>query len=370
MINTNELRPLALPVKKFFNSWVNFDENTQQALTFSLRDGLVFFNGRVKKATPATAELVAQIPNGYEPYRSAGGSVSFIGNGATSLEHAAFGAVDNGSNPATLSLYKIGSHTPFVLDFCNFYKANPRISGIYSAELAETCDKVSVIVPKNINATSLSKVCFYFHGAGDNYISHLTGADGGTSDVLRSVLLALIDDGWIVVSSNGGSITNHWGNPASSLATSTVLAWLKDKFNITKTVAVGQSMGGLSSLRALSLNPDITNWYGIYPVCNLESSKLNPIFSADVLAAHGGQSAYDANKSSCDPMLMSASLFAGKKMRSIASYADSLVPRASHSDLLKTRLIGVVTMQVDSHVDAHGHASAFIPADVIAHLNS
>lgn len=369
------LIPFNCQVKAFKNSWVNYTEDgTQQKLTFTLSDGLVYFSGRLRNPTNTdnSTDTVAIFPNGYEAAGSGGGAAGYL-DAASVVALANYGInAPGGSAPGYLTLYRNTGGICGILDISGSYVSKGNVSSIYYKALPLASEEMTITFPKTVNPKDPLKVCFYFHGAGDTYDSHFTGVDTATStfNLLRSTLNALIADGWVVVTHKGGNNPLHWGNNESDLAVTAAIAWLKSTFNITKMVALGQSMGGLSSLRALSKNASITNWYGIYPVCNLDNMKNNAAYGGGVTTAYGGQAGYDVAKANTDPMLIPATLFAGKKMRAIASSGDTVVPRAQHSDLFKTRIAGVVTLTVDTHTGDHGDTTAFQPAQVVAHFNS
>jgi hypothetical protein len=187
---------------------------------------------------------------------------------------------------------------------------------------------------------------------------------------MRSTINALLDDGWAIISSTGGSLALHWGNPDSFVATNAAIKWLRSYFDVTKLTCLGQSMGGLASLRALTDIPGITNWYGIYPVTNqVWIRDAGGSLTAGQTAAYSAFGGVTANLPTCDPQTRAAAAYAGKKMRAIASAADTLVSKANNTDLLFTK-VGAGIMTVDVHTGDHGDLSAFQPATVVAHLNS
>lgn len=367
------LAHLVLPGQGFQNGWTNWANTGQQKLTFSLRDGLVFFSGRLKNDTSTnnSNNTVCTIPNGFEALGSGGGAAGVLDSAYTVIL-GNYGINDALGARHYITLYRNVSGTVSIMDLSGTYVSSPRVSNMYYKSLTSVNEELTVALPKGANQYTPLKVCYYFHGAGDTFTSHLTGdaQTSSTSILLRDMLLALLDDGWAVVSHKGGAITNHWGNAASDAAVTASIAWLKSAFTISKIVAVGQSMGGLSSLRAVSKNSEIVNWYGIYPVCNLENMRLNASYQTSVITAYGNQAGYDAYKVNSDPMLMDINLFSGKNLRASASASDTVVPRDQHSDLFKTRIASVTNYVIDTHTGNHGNTSAFVPANILSHLNS
>lgn len=362
--------PQTIPARGFLNSWSNFDANTQQAIAFTAIGNTVFFGGRAKRAgnTVSGSENICNIPTGFEADLTMGGAVGFIdAPPALDLQLCNFGIIDNGANIGTLGIYKKIAGSIFVADFNGSYRSKSTCGGVF--QLKTPTDNINLLVPANFSFYNQNKVCFYHHGSGDDFISHITSPDSitSTSNLTRSTILALLADGWVVASINGGSVAENWGNPASKIASSDAILGLSKTMNISKIVCLGQSMGGLSSLRML-MNPLVSRWYGIYPVCNLDFAYASGSFQPLVLAAFGGQSSYDANKNDCNPLAFSNANFTGKKLRCSASYGDTLVSRTMNADLLVAKLPTLV--QVDAHTGNHGDPSAFLPSTIVAHFNS
>jgi hypothetical protein len=361
--------PMTILARGFLNGWSNFDASTQQAIAFTAIGNTVFFGGRAKRSgnTISGSENICNIPIGFDADLTMGGAVGFI-DGGLDLQLCNFGIIDNGVDVGTLGIYKKIAGSIFVADFNGSYRSKSACGGIFGVSIGTT-DKMSILVPQNFSFYNQNKVCFYHHGSGDDFISHISSPESptSTSKLMRSTILALLADGWVVASINGGAIQENWGNPASATASSNAIAILEKTMNISKITCIGQSMGGLSSLRMLQ-HSSVSRWYGIYPVCNLDYAYSSSAFQSLVLSAFGGQSNYDASKAVCNPLGFKISDFVGKKLRSSASSGDTLVSRSQNSDALLS-MVGTELMSIDTHVGNHGDISAFLPTTIVSHLN-
>ncbi|APW37647.1 hypothetical protein RD110_10960 [Rhodoferax koreense] len=370
-------QPLFVPVRGFLNNWKSLSASNAAATdsqlpVASLNSGTVNLAGRLNKSAgtiAAKGENILNLPTGYEPAYLQGHAGGFLEATTFNVIACQIGFDAQGTLPIMTANVNTAT-TPFLLETNASFKAAPILSGAAYQRNAAVSDDVAVLFPAALPASA--KVCMYFHGAGDDYLSHLTGITAATSTQLlfRATLKALLADGWIVITSSGGSITDHWGNPASWLATQAALAWLKTKLTVAKLSVVGQSMGGLTSLRALAQYSGITNWYGIYPVCNLAYMQASSSFTSAINTAFGGAPGFAANVADCDPMQFSTSQYGGKNMRMTASASDTIVSKANNSDLLVTKVTGTAASVVlTTHTGTHGDPSAFIPADVVAQCN-
>jgi S-formylglutathione hydrolase FrmB len=229
-------------------------------------------------------------------------------------------------------------------------------------------DAVTVLFPSvRPAAGSPIKVVGYFHGAGNDGQSHITDAASATSTqrLLHQYDKDLLQDGWFIISSDGGTNTDHWGNPASWAATTNALAWLQSIFNVYKVASVGQSMGGLSSMRFAAQwvgagGIVVSNCYEIYPVLNLTFMGTNSIFSSIITNSFGGTAAWNANKSACDPMQFTLSQFLNKRISIIASLSDTIVNITNNSIAFSNRVAGTaISCKITTATGNHGDQSHF-----------
>jgi len=285
---------------------------------------------------------------------------------------------DGSTPPLPLSKIKFPGTSPvtnyrFNVNSCNF--RSPGIaSGYMTKAFTGPTDNACVLVPGSIpnNVTGV-KVCAFFHGSGGDDFQSILSSFSGTQFAARATVLGLMADGWVVISSTGGPITDQWGNPTSWTATQAALNWLKSLINVTTLVCVGQSMGGLTSLRAAAYFTGVSKWYGIAPCTNLDWLYQNqPAFVTSMNTAYGSSDypTFVAASVGCDPMQFPVAQFDGLEMRAAASYSDVTVDRVNNTDALVTRLgAHPASFTVLTSTGTHGDPSNFNASDILAFIN-
>lgn len=222
----------------------------------------------------------------------------------------------------------------------------------------------AIRVPKSYDSRLANPLVLYFHGSTDNAQTPFKYAS------LRPVTQALLDAGYIVASSDGHG--NNWGNQDSLDDTYTLYKYVRDHYSIGPVLILSQSMGGLGGLSTILAQdvPGIVGWAGIYPCCNLRAlydggSLTTPIKQAYGIASNGSD--YDSKTAGYDPALYLGNKFRGVGMRFYASPGDTLVPKATNSDLIARK---VARYALESEVVVcsgdHGDPSHFQPSDVLA----
>lgn len=208
---------------------------------------------------------------------------------------------------------------------------------------------------------------------GDVAVLYCHGASGNHTEPASNLLTpALLSKGWMVAAAalNG----NNWGNAASQTTLRALHDYIVANHGISKTVLLGQSMGGLVSLSVLAAGvlSTVKGWAGVVPVCNLADmfrSNSNPPYSAQIRAAYGiasDGSDYASKTSGFDPVLLNGFAFTGRRMRFYASNADTVVPRAAHSNTMSALVAPyAVESVVVSHTGNHSDTSAYQPADLV-----
>lgn len=371
--------PLRLPLRSFRNSWSNYNAAVFPPLTVTVGPtGLMEFSGVIKPSAVvpfASGQSLAELPIGFAPdlqHRSPAVLLNQdAGNAASPCEAILFG---NDSGVPTLAIEANATtvtKTPLMGVSARAYTSTVR-AAIYWRNAVDG-DDVSVIVPPAALVPGVSvKVALWCHGAADDYLSHLSDQNAGSSsNRSRAIIMGLLNDGWIVVGVSAKSSV-HWGNPGAWAAQARAIDWLKSWLTIGKMVAVGQSMGGTLSLHALAAYPEITTWYGIYPVCDI--TNVNAAYSTDITAAYAPHGGVAANLTTSNPTSFPAGTYAGKRLLCTASPGDSAVPKATNADALRTKAIadGAAVATVTATTGEHGDASHFTPAIVtamLAHLN-
>ncbi|MDB6021787.1 MAG: hypothetical protein JWQ04_1644 [Pedosphaera sp.] len=373
--------PLRVPINGWYQSgnsgnaiYSAYGSGQQTPMIYT--DGLsTFTEGTIKlvSGTATTGDLIYEIPNGFEPplpQRSA--SVFFNGTSAVAFAPV-FDSVTDATRPSVVFYY--ATSTPTVSFFENQGRASASgylAGGLYNAFTVPISDRVTVLFPSPLpDFNAGAKVCFYFHGTGDDAWSHISDAVDSTAFLFHSCLKAILQDGWTVISSDGGTAqTNHWGNPNSYVATTNALAWVKSIIPVSKIAVVGQSMGGLSSLRALTSIPGISNCYEIYPVCNLNYMFTNSSFTASITTAYTNSTGFSNCLATCDPMQITLANFAGKNVKMTSSYGDTVVDRTNNADKLLARLTGTAaSVSITTTTGNHGDPGNFLPSAIVTWLD-
>jgi pimeloyl-ACP methyl ester carboxylesterase len=221
---------------------------------------------------------------------------------------------------------------------------------------------MDIVIPTKVDLSGT--LVLYCHGSGE--LSDVWETDS----VKAAVRDTLLGDGHIIATSLAGG--NLWGNDVANTHYVNLVNEVKNRFNVTRVVAIFQSMGGTSGLKIIADNliPNIKGAYCIYPVCNL-ANMYGTSYAAQIAAAYGipGTGDYATQTAGHDPMLFTTTQLQRfiMPMRFTHSYADTVVARAQNTDLFKPIIApyapesGIVTTTGD-----HGDASNFIPADVKA----
>lgn len=369
--------PLRMPVRAFLNGWSNFG-GTQTPLTVTVQPGgRLQYEGLIKPSQAyASNQYFFDLPNGFEPTlttRTAGLLSDQTAGGlqksceyemdATTATPPGLKCETTGVVGPTLNLAQIdaGGYSRYLSGA--IYWANTTIA-----------DDVAVLVPyAAMDPAKTAKVLIWCHGAGDDYLSHISDGNSGFSSRLsRSMVIGLLNDGWIIVSCTATS-AQHWGKPDAWTAQKAAIDWLKSWLSVGKWAVLGQSMGGTLSLRTLAQYPEIRNWYGIYPVCSI-SSMTGGSFGGNITAAYASVGGLAAVQSQTNPILFPAATWAGKRLLATHSPGDTAVPKAANSDALIARAItgGAAVATVTATTGDHGNASNFtapLVTAMLAHVN-
>lgn len=126
---------------------------------------------------------------------------------------------------------------------------------------------------------------------------------------LWPVIDALLEEGYVVMSIDGGTVLTNWGNADQMTAIDAAKTWAQDlvtagidrpRAKAGKIGMMGWSMGGLATLNWHVRNPaSIAGSYLFAPVSDLDIMQANPTYQAAINTAYGGN--YAANATLYDP---------------------------------------------------------------------
>ncbi|MFC5126849.1 alpha/beta fold hydrolase [Pseudoclavibacter helvolus] len=163
---------------------------------------------------------------------------------------------------------------------------------------------------------------------------------------------------------------DSYGNAASLNDLYDVVAHAVANAAISGVVLVGNSMGGVAALNALTRNvlPSIIGVYLTDPVVSLRQRYDNGR-AAEINAAFdlANASEYAAKTAGFDPALAGASAFAGVPIRVLASSGDTSVPLISHGAVLQEKLGGQVEL-TDLGTAGHNTPDRFDGADLVSFI--
>jgi pimeloyl-ACP methyl ester carboxylesterase len=225
---------------------------------------------------------------------------------------------------------------------------------------------MDILIPSKVDLSGT--LVLYCHGSGEL-------ANVWVTDSLKAgVRDTLMGDGHIIAASLAGG--NLWGNDTANTHYVNLVNQVTSRFNVTRIVAIFQSMGGTSGFKIVADNliPNIKGVYCIYPVCNLANLYGNASFTSAIQSAYGipGSGTYATQTAGHDPVLFTTTQLQNftMPMRFTASYGDTVVPRPQNTDQFQPLISpyakesGIITTTGD-----HGDASNFIPSDVKAFID-
>lgn len=222
------------------------------------------------------------------------------------------------------------------------------------------------------NRDPSAPLVIYCHLAGGNEAS----VYGSPPYPHRSAINELRVAGYAVAA--GYFQNDAWGNQTALDRVSALYSLLTGGTRETpsRVILLGESMGGLTALLCLA-DPRFAAVKGAYlwmPVCNLRNMfDSTPAFKESIRAAYGialDYSDYGSLTAGHDPVLLSASLFDGKRLRFTASPDDTTVTKVDNTDMMRTLVTGHATelgLVVASGV--HGDISHYPDQDLVDFCN-
>lgn len=236
--------------------------------------------------------------------------------------------------------------------------------------MAKPSQAWTILPPTTGKPTTATGLVIYHHGAGETVV-HVV-----TNPLTDASITAIRAAGYMVASSTAHG--DNCGNAASLADYVELYRYCADVWKINRVMCIGQSMGSLPALSAVaSKTIPIKGYLGIYPVCSLlyfyESTYSSGAFPTMIKSAYGiagDGSDYAAKTTGYDPMLVTASKYAGVRMRFYASASDLVVGKSENSDAMATLVTGYATeFEVIACSGNHGDPSHFQPTDYVDFLN-
>jgi len=184
---------------------------------------------------------------------------------------------------------------------------------------------------------------------------HGHGGDLSTDANLVSTWRALNDAGYLVACPYLGGET--WGNNAAQAFIAELQDVLVEEFGVDPWVHLyGDSMGAGAALTAIAKGTvPVRSAYLAEAVCDLSEIWADVDYTSILTAYSSNTTLRDAN----DPMQFDAADFAGVPMLFVASASDTAVPKADHTDAMRTKLGTSVPNYLIAATGDHTHASHY-----------
>lgn len=192
----------------------------------------------------------------------------------------------------------------------------------------------------------------YLHGFGGNHESLQSADQAGIAD-------RLVADGYVVAASDAHF--DAFGNAESQQAYVDLARELRDRYSTSRTFLLAESMGTVAALQIVAHDqiPDLVGMVAISGLTDLDTvagTEFEPLLRQ----AYGGRLPTGAE----NPARLSASAFAGTRLRFYVTEGDDLVVSAENATPFVTKVQGVADVSVVQCTGGHVDASCFQPDDI------
>jgi dipeptidyl aminopeptidase/acylaminoacyl peptidase len=194
-------------------------------------------------------------------------------------------------------------------------------------------------------------IVLYVHGNKQTEREVLSGLN------VAPLTAELLKAGYTVVSSRGAG--NAWGNPASLRTYQTLISYVRQVSPVDDLYLMGESMGGLASLKLAGSDPQVKAWIGFYPVCDTRTLQDQEDLREGIADAYPDGKGLETVTPVAIPQRVPLLFF--------ASPDDTRVPKSSNTDACaaKSKKAAVVTTEGN-----HGNASNFQADKVLAFFDA
>jgi hypothetical protein len=226
-----------------------------------------------------------------------------------------------------------------------------------------------IYAPTGRTIGSATRFAMFAHGLTDDQTFIDNPASGsGAFDIVSWAL----DQGWVCAASYAhGDVA---GADVALASMSDMIAWADAAWTVTDIVLHGASMGGLTAVNFYAQGRDarVRGVVGIDPVLDLSWSwgSGSGILASAIRAGYalGTDSQYATKTAGYDPMLLSASVFDGRRFFLSASPADSVVNATSNTLAFMTKVSGHAAVTHYTGSGDHVSAGNFATTQVISWL--
>lgn len=164
---------------------------------------------------------------------------------------------------------------------------------------------------------------------------------------------------------------DSWGNADALADLANLYSLVNGLRPVSKVILVGASMGGLATANAVAAAtvPNVAGAISIDAAFDLAQMYSNAVYTASIKTAYGiasDGSDYATKTAGFDPMLKPGSAYGSLPWRFYASNSDTSVPRASHGDAMRTKVLPLATEAVmNTHVNGHLSGAGVWPHDLV-----
>jgi len=225
----------------------------------------------------------------------------------------------------------------------------------YPIQLSYKSKQFFAYIPASYKGYLKNKVVVFFHDK---------DRDGQTmwSTNERIVLKSLLDEGYVVISSNNMSLSD-WGNAQSIVDFNDLIDCYKDYLNIqTSYFIYSEGMGFLSALNLINHSPSIRvrAILGLSPAVDLSALYNNGTgsLSTSIASAYGLLSAseFATKTNGYNPMSSDCKNFVSVPMLLYASASDTIINKTNNADAFMIKMNGlngsvIVVTTTGDHLD-------------------
>lgn len=229
-------------------------------------------------------------------------------------------------------------------------------------------------LPTSYDSRKPLKLVMCFHGNGSDENHWATNANG------KTVKDALVAAGYAVLGCTYAANKSTWGAQVSLDAYVAAFNRAASLYPVGSVCFYANSMGGIESLLSLAERriPGVCAWVGTSPTTNLadnytSSGAVANGFPALIDTAYGinGGNPYATATAGHDPMLLPVSAFRGIPMLFLAATDDTVVAKASNTDVFVAKLGSANATTVQAGITG-GHSFSFsaYTSQIVAFFNA
>lgn len=233
-------------------------------------------------------------------------------------------------------------------------------------------DNFLIATPVGYDSRKGAPAVIVIHGNGTDEKTWLSNTNA------KAVFDAYLAAGFVVIAAANTGATSTWGATAGLDAYANAYRYARDHYNVSAVGLYANSMGGIEALNLLARDaiPGIAFCALTVPTYDLAENYTNPLYSATIATAYGGD--YATNAVGHDPALMYPLEFRGTPVWALVATDDASVTPSANGlalceDLAETNdvtLVEVTGGHSTSAIATNASAIATWSAQQIGHVVS